>query len=93
MELLHVLRQTKATMACQAQEGQPTLYPFLCLLSEGEFVSMLLQVGQGSVPGRRTGGCVQAATASTLVLPRFCGFCQHRANPSSTWLMTWAFGS
>ncbi|XP_041525870.1 DNA-directed RNA polymerase, mitochondrial isoform X2 [Microtus oregoni] len=44
VELLRVLRQTKATMACQAQEGQPTLYPFLCLLSEGEFVSMLLQV-------------------------------------------------
>lgn len=56
MELLRVLRQTKATMACQAQEGQPTLYPFLCLLSEGEFVNMLLQVGQGWVPGRRTGG-------------------------------------
>lgn len=55
VELLRVLRQTKATMACQAQEGQPTLYPFLCLLSEGEFVSMLLQVGQGWVPGRRTG--------------------------------------
>ncbi|XP_038169739.1 DNA-directed RNA polymerase, mitochondrial isoform X2 [Arvicola amphibius] len=44
VELLRVLQQTKATMACQAQEGQPTLYPFLCLLSEGEFVSMLLQV-------------------------------------------------
>lgn len=44
-ELLRVLQQTKATMAHQAQEGQPTLYPFLCLLSEGEFVSMLMQVG------------------------------------------------
>ncbi|ERE72378.1 DNA-directed RNA polymerase [Cricetulus griseus] len=43
-ELLRVLQQTKATMAHQAQEGQPTLYPFLCLLSEGEFVSMLMQV-------------------------------------------------
>lgn len=92
-ELLRVLRQTKATMACQAQEGQPTLYPFLCLLSEGEFVSMLLQVGQGWTPGRGTGGRVQAAAASTLVAPRFCGFCQHRVSPSSTWLMTWAFGS
>ncbi|OBS74780.1 hypothetical protein A6R68_14650 [Neotoma lepida] len=46
VELLRVLRQTKATMACQAHEGQPTLYPFLCLLSEGEFVSMLTQVLQ-----------------------------------------------
>ncbi|KAK7803884.1 hypothetical protein U0070_020101 [Myodes glareolus] len=44
VELLRVLRQTKAAMACQAREGQPTLYPFLCLLSEEEFVSMLLQV-------------------------------------------------
>ncbi|XP_052603218.1 DNA-directed RNA polymerase, mitochondrial isoform X3 [Peromyscus californicus insignis] len=43
-ELLRVLQQTKATMACQAHEGQPTLYPFLCLLSEEEFVSMLMQV-------------------------------------------------
>ncbi|KAL6056869.1 hypothetical protein STEG23_003273 [Scotinomys teguina] len=45
-ELLQVLQQTKATMACQAYEGQPTLYPFLCLLSEEEFVSMLMQVLQ-----------------------------------------------
>ncbi|XP_059107892.1 DNA-directed RNA polymerase, mitochondrial isoform X2 [Peromyscus eremicus] len=45
-ELLRVLQQTKATMACQAHEGQPTLYPFLCLLSEEEFVSMLMQVLQ-----------------------------------------------
>ncbi|XP_028714374.1 DNA-directed RNA polymerase, mitochondrial isoform X2 [Peromyscus leucopus] len=43
-ELLRVLQQTKATMACQAHEGQPTLYPFLCLLSEEEFVGMLMQV-------------------------------------------------
>ena len=33
------------TMGRQAYEGQPTLYPFLCLLSEGEFVSILMQVG------------------------------------------------
>uniref|UniRef100_A0A8C8VV53 DNA-directed RNA polymerase n=1 Tax=Peromyscus maniculatus bairdii TaxID=230844 RepID=A0A8C8VV53_PERMB len=45
-ELLRVLQQTKATTACQAHEGQPTLYPFLCLLSEEEFVSMLMQVLQ-----------------------------------------------
>lgn len=45
-ELLRVLQQTKATTACQAHEGQPTLYPFLCLLSEEEFVSMLMQVGR-----------------------------------------------
>ncbi|CAH6779348.1 Polrmt [Phodopus roborovskii] len=44
VELLQVLQRTKATMAYQAREGQPTLYPFLCLLSEGEFVSMLMQV-------------------------------------------------
>ncbi|XP_040593595.1 DNA-directed RNA polymerase, mitochondrial isoform X2 [Mesocricetus auratus] len=43
VELLRVLRHTKATMAYQAREGQPTLYPFLCLLSEEEFVSMLMQ--------------------------------------------------
>ena len=45
VELLRVLRETKATMGRQAYEGQPTLYPFLCLLSEGEFVSILMQVG------------------------------------------------
>uniref|UniRef100_A0A8C6G7V3 DNA-directed RNA polymerase n=1 Tax=Mus spicilegus TaxID=10103 RepID=A0A8C6G7V3_MUSSI len=44
VELLRVLRETKATMGRQAYEGQPTLYPFLCLLSEGEFVSILMQV-------------------------------------------------
>ncbi|KAL1783071.1 DNA-directed RNA polymerase, mitochondrial isoform X1 [Sigmodon hispidus] len=46
-KLLQVLQQTKATMFYQAQEGQPTLYPFLCLLSEEEFVSLLMQVLQG----------------------------------------------
>lgn len=54
VELLRVLRHTKATMAYQAREGQPTLYPFLCLLSEEEFVSMLMQVGWGG--GSRSGG-------------------------------------
>ncbi|CAO2641574.1 DNA-directed RNA polymerase, mitochondrial [Lemmus lemmus] len=46
-QLLRVLRQTKTTMAYQAREGQPTLYPFLCLLSEEEFVSILMQVLRG----------------------------------------------
>ncbi|XP_021497542.1 LOW QUALITY PROTEIN: DNA-directed RNA polymerase, mitochondrial [Meriones unguiculatus] len=46
VELLRVLQQTKATTAHQAHEGQPSLYPFLCLLSEGEYVSMLMQVLQ-----------------------------------------------
>lgn len=46
VELLRVLRQTKAEMGSQAYEGQPTLYPFLCLLSEGEFVSILMQALQ-----------------------------------------------
>ncbi|XP_028627407.1 DNA-directed RNA polymerase, mitochondrial isoform X2 [Grammomys surdaster] len=45
-ELLRVLRETKAKMGRQACEGQPTLYPFLCLLSEEEFVSILMQVLQ-----------------------------------------------
>ncbi|XP_052021283.1 DNA-directed RNA polymerase, mitochondrial isoform X2 [Apodemus sylvaticus] len=46
VELLRALRETKATMGRQAYDGQPTLYPFLCLLSEGEFVSILMQVLQ-----------------------------------------------
>lgn len=46
VELLRVLRETKAKMGSQAYEGQPTLYPFLCLLSEGEFVSILMQALQ-----------------------------------------------
>ncbi|GAB1295302.1 DNA-directed RNA polymerase, mitochondrial [Apodemus speciosus] len=46
VELLRVLRETKATLGRQAYDGQPTLYPFLCLLSEGEFVSTLMQVLQ-----------------------------------------------
>ncbi|XP_021060015.1 DNA-directed RNA polymerase, mitochondrial [Mus pahari] len=44
VELLRVLQETKAMMGRQAYEGQPTLYPFLCLMSEGEFVSILMQV-------------------------------------------------
>lgn len=46
VELLRVLRETKAMMGRQAYQGQPTLYPFLCLLSEGEFVSILMQALQ-----------------------------------------------
>ncbi|XP_050995812.1 DNA-directed RNA polymerase, mitochondrial [Acomys russatus] len=63
-ELLRVLQRTKATMACQAHEGQPTLYPFLCLLSEGELVSMLMQVSRGwRLPGEGAGRCVPLAAA------------------------------
>ncbi|XP_076775698.1 DNA-directed RNA polymerase, mitochondrial isoform X2 [Arvicanthis niloticus] len=45
-ELLSELREMKAAMGRQAYEGQPSLYPFLCLLSEEEFVSILMQVLQ-----------------------------------------------
>lgn len=43
--LLRLLQETKASLAQEAHKGRPTLYPFLCLLSEQELVRMLLQVG------------------------------------------------
>ncbi|XP_008835434.1 DNA-directed RNA polymerase, mitochondrial isoform X2 [Nannospalax galili] len=49
-ELLRALQQTKATMASEAHDGLPTLYPFLCLLSEEELVSVLMQVLQALPP-------------------------------------------
>lgn len=44
-ELCRVLRETKASEAHAACEGRPSLFPYLCLLSEGEFARLLLQVG------------------------------------------------
>ncbi|XP_023368396.1 DNA-directed RNA polymerase, mitochondrial isoform X3 [Otolemur garnettii] len=41
--LLRALQETKASQAREAHEGRPTLYPFLCLLSEHEFVQLLMQ--------------------------------------------------
>uniref|UniRef100_A0A8C0WZM9 DNA-directed RNA polymerase n=1 Tax=Castor canadensis TaxID=51338 RepID=A0A8C0WZM9_CASCN len=41
--LLRLLQETKASLAQEAHKGRPTLYPFLCLLSEQELVRMLLQ--------------------------------------------------
>ncbi|KAM5190038.1 DNA-directed RNA polymerase, mitochondrial isoform 2-T2 [Callospermophilus lateralis] len=41
--LRRVLQETKASLALQAHEGRPSLFPFLCLLSERELVRMLLQ--------------------------------------------------
>ncbi|XP_008592549.1 PREDICTED: DNA-directed RNA polymerase, mitochondrial [Galeopterus variegatus] len=44
--LHQVLQETKASLAREAHEGHPTLYPHLCLLSEQEFVQMLMQALQ-----------------------------------------------
>uniref|UniRef100_A0A8C9AJ18 DNA-directed RNA polymerase n=1 Tax=Prolemur simus TaxID=1328070 RepID=A0A8C9AJ18_PROSS len=44
--LHRALQETKASLARQAQEGRPTLYPFMCLLSEREFVRLLMQTLQ-----------------------------------------------
>nr|XP_012601324.1 DNA-directed RNA polymerase, mitochondrial [Microcebus murinus] len=44
--LHQALQETKARLARQAHEGRPTLYPFLCLLSEREFVRLLMQTLQ-----------------------------------------------
>uniref|UniRef100_A0A2K6EYA5 DNA-directed RNA polymerase n=1 Tax=Propithecus coquereli TaxID=379532 RepID=A0A2K6EYA5_PROCO len=44
--LHRALQETKASLARQAHEGRPTLYPFLCLLSEHEFVRLLTQTLQ-----------------------------------------------
>lgn len=48
-ELCRALRETKASEAHAAREGRPTLFPYLCLLSEGEFAGLLLQVRSGHV--------------------------------------------
>lgn len=93
VELLRVLQQTKAITAYQAHEGQPSLYPFLCLLSEEEFVSLLMQVGQGwRLLGVGQMAAFRQPQLGFLSLPRFCRSCQRRASPSSTWPTTWAFG-
>lgn len=61
----------KAEMGRQACEGQPSLYPFLCLLSEEEFVSILMQVGSVPRPGHGwAGGGVQAVTAWAPLAPQ-----------------------
>ncbi|XP_069337327.1 DNA-directed RNA polymerase, mitochondrial isoform X5 [Eulemur rufifrons] len=41
--LHRALQETKASLARQAHKGRPTLYPFMCLLSEREFVQLLMQ--------------------------------------------------
>lgn len=41
------LQETKARLAREAHKGHPSLYPYLCLLSEGELVQLLMQVGRG----------------------------------------------
>lgn len=71
VELLRVLRETKATLGRQAYDGQPTLYPFLCLLSEAEFVSTLMQVGR--VWGRRAWGGRPRVQTVTAGAPRTAG--------------------
>ncbi|XP_074193463.1 DNA-directed RNA polymerase, mitochondrial isoform X2 [Rhinolophus sinicus] len=49
-ELCQVLRETKANEAHAAREGRPSLFPYLCLLSEGEFAGLLLQVVVSRLP-------------------------------------------
>ncbi|XP_036090157.1 DNA-directed RNA polymerase, mitochondrial isoform X2 [Rousettus aegyptiacus] len=49
-ELCRALRETKASEAHAAREGRPTLFPYLCLLSEGEFAGLLLQTLQALPP-------------------------------------------
>lgn len=93
VELLRVLRETKAMMGSQAYEGQPTLYPFLCLLSEGEFVSIMMQVGRvWRLPGTGLWAVFRQSQLGLLLHPRLCRYCLHRVNPFSSWLKTWAFG-
>ncbi|XP_016070360.1 PREDICTED: DNA-directed RNA polymerase, mitochondrial [Miniopterus natalensis] len=45
-ELCLALRQTKAREAHAAREGRPSLFPYLCLLSEEELAQLLLQTLQ-----------------------------------------------
>ncbi|KAM8765496.1 DNA-directed RNA polymerase, mitochondrial [Rhynchonycteris naso] len=45
-ELCMALRQTKASEARAARKGRPSLFPYLCLLSEEEFAQLLLQTLQ-----------------------------------------------
>ncbi|XP_072804253.1 DNA-directed RNA polymerase, mitochondrial isoform X4 [Vicugna pacos] len=44
--LYQELQETKASEARAAREGRPSLFPYLCLLSEREFVGLLLQTLQ-----------------------------------------------
>ncbi|XP_040846382.1 DNA-directed RNA polymerase, mitochondrial isoform X1 [Ochotona curzoniae] len=45
------LQETKARLAREAHKGHPSLYPYLCLLSEGELVQLLMQTLQ-AVPAQ-----------------------------------------
>nr|KAF6349773.1 RNA polymerase mitochondrial [Myotis myotis] len=45
-ELCLALQQTKAREAQAAREGRPSLFPYLCLLSEGELTQLMLQTLQ-----------------------------------------------
>ncbi|XP_039694948.1 DNA-directed RNA polymerase, mitochondrial isoform X2 [Pteropus medius] len=49
-ELCRALREIKASEAHAAREGRPSLFPYLCLLSEGEFAGLLLQTLQALPP-------------------------------------------
>lgn len=54
-ELCLALRQTKDREAQAAREGRPSLFPYLCLLSEGELTQLMLQVGSVGM-GQEMGG-------------------------------------
>lgn len=54
-ELCLALQQTKAREAQAAREGRPSLFPYLCLLSEGELTQLMLQVGSVGM-GQEMGG-------------------------------------
>lgn len=82
----------KAEMGRQACEGQPSLYPFLCLLSEEEFVSILMQVGSVPRPGHGQVAEFRQSQLGLLLHLRFCRSCLRRVSPFSSWPKTWAFG-
>uniref|UniRef100_A0A8C9P788 DNA-directed RNA polymerase n=1 Tax=Spermophilus dauricus TaxID=99837 RepID=A0A8C9P788_SPEDA len=50
--LRRVLQETKASLAHQAHEGRPSLFPFLCLLSERELVRICLPQALYALPAQ-----------------------------------------
>ncbi|XP_037679719.1 DNA-directed RNA polymerase, mitochondrial [Choloepus didactylus] len=48
--LSQALQEAKADLALTSRHGRPTLYPYLCLLSEREYVQLLVQVLEALPP-------------------------------------------
>ena len=76
------LQETKESEARAAAEGRPSLFPYLCLLSEKELVGLLLQVctpGGGGATAIGWGAVGKAMWKIWVHWPENRGFCLPRS--------------